>query len=63
MISPGGSLLDIGVSFPEEWMPASEISKAVGIPEEVIVGRLGPDGKYASGREDPSVEGLTTSRP
>jgi 3-oxoacyl-[acyl-carrier-protein] synthase-3 len=46
------SLIDIGVFFPERWMPASEIAAASGIPEDVIVERFGLDGKHVSGPDD-----------
>lgn len=52
MKTPRVSLVDIGVSFPERWMPASEIAAASGIPEDVIVERFGLDGKHVSGPDD-----------
>ena len=51
-MTPRVGLLDIGVYFPETWMPASEIAAASGIPEEVIVDRFGLDGKHVSGPDD-----------
>lgn len=51
-MAPRVSLIDIGVFFPERWMPASEIASASGIPEEVIVERFGLDGKHVSGPDD-----------
>ena len=38
--------------MPQEWMPAAEIGRRSGIPEEVIADRFGLDGKHVAGPDD-----------
>jgi 3-oxoacyl-[acyl-carrier-protein] synthase III len=45
-------LVSVGTYMPDGWMPASEIAVASGIPEDVIVGRFGLDGKHIAGPDD-----------
>ncbi len=45
-------IASVGSWMPERWMPASEISEASGIPEDVIEDRFGLKGKHIAGPDD-----------
>ena len=56
-------MVDVGVYMPEQWMTAGEISRASGIPEDVIRERFGLEGKHIAGPDDHvSTMGATAAR-
>ncbi len=56
-------LTGISSYLPERWMPAAEISALSGVPEEVLVGRFGLDGKHvAAANEHVSDMSVTAAK-
>lgn len=48
MNRPTVGIADLGIYVPERFMPASELARLSGIPEEVIVEKFGLEGKHIS---------------
>lgn len=45
-------IASVGTWMPDEWMPASEIARASGIPVDIITDRFGLEGKHIAGPDD-----------